>query len=297
MDFPERVQIRLYRAPDLPGWLEKVVGKRFVEGWGLQHMKIYGVDDEVMTSGANLSNDYFTNRRDRYIRIINEDVSQYMYSLLMVASRYSYSLKGSSPMQIQAEKDVKNHHAPYELSWDEGKSLPMQIDAESNHGPVRWKHAMEREIDKLTESWCKAQHKLLLKVDKMTAETSRVELVPLLQMGPLNIRQETRCIPQVMDLSNSPKARLDFTTGYFSINPNYAELILRGKFKIDIITASPQANGFYGSKGISKYLPAAYTWLEDLFWRRTQRPERANKIVMREWNKPGWTYHAKGEST
>lgn len=49
--YPDRVHVRLYRAPGLPQWLEKLVGKRYIEGWGLQHMKIYGVDDEVMISG------------------------------------------------------------------------------------------------------------------------------------------------------------------------------------------------------------------------------------------------------
>jgi CDP-diacylglycerol--glycerol-3-phosphate 3-phosphatidyltransferase len=50
-DFPHQVDVRLYRTPGLPVWLEKVIGKRLVEGAGLQHMKIYGGDDEVIISG------------------------------------------------------------------------------------------------------------------------------------------------------------------------------------------------------------------------------------------------------
>lgn len=294
VDYPERVQVRLYRAPDLPIWLEKLVGKRFVEGWGLQHMKIYGADDEVMTSGANLSNDYFTNRRDRYIRIKDKEISQYMYSLLMVAARYSFSLKGQ-PTRVQGKEEDSQDHAPYELSWDEGKSLPLQVDSQENHGPLRWKSAMSKEINQLTKRWLKSQNSAMNQIEQKKVATSMVEFVPLLQMGPLDIKQETICIPKVMELANSRAARLDFTTGYFSINPQYAELILSGRFKIDITTASPKANGFYNSKGISKHLPAAYTWLETLFWRRTRGARRANDIVMREWYKPGWTYHAKGE--
>lgn len=49
--FPTRAHIRLYRASGLPALLEKLVGKRFVEGWGLQHMKIYGGDDTVVITG------------------------------------------------------------------------------------------------------------------------------------------------------------------------------------------------------------------------------------------------------
>uniref|UniRef100_A0A1B0BLK9 CDP-diacylglycerol--glycerol-3-phosphate 3-phosphatidyltransferase n=1 Tax=Glossina palpalis gambiensis TaxID=67801 RepID=A0A1B0BLK9_9MUSC len=42
---------------------------RWNELLGLQYMKIYLCDDAVLISGANLSNDYFTNRQDRYILI------------------------------------------------------------------------------------------------------------------------------------------------------------------------------------------------------------------------------------
>ena len=63
---PDRVEIRMYHTPNLTGLRKKYVPKRINEGWGLQHMKLYGVDDEIILSGANLSSDYFTNRQDRY---------------------------------------------------------------------------------------------------------------------------------------------------------------------------------------------------------------------------------------
>lgn len=50
-DYPDQVDVRLYRTPGLPLWLEKIIGKRLVEGAGLQHMKVYGGDDEVIISG------------------------------------------------------------------------------------------------------------------------------------------------------------------------------------------------------------------------------------------------------
>uniref|UniRef100_A0A0W0FSC7 CDP-diacylglycerol--glycerol-3-phosphate 3-phosphatidyltransferase n=1 Tax=Moniliophthora roreri TaxID=221103 RepID=A0A0W0FSC7_MONRR len=48
--------------------MAKVVPPRFNEGWGTWHAKIYGADDDVMISGANLNKSYFTNRQDRYLR-------------------------------------------------------------------------------------------------------------------------------------------------------------------------------------------------------------------------------------
>lgn len=63
-----------------------------------------------------------------------------------------------------------------------------------------------------------------------------------------------------------------------------------------------QANGFYGSKGISGYIPEGYTLLERKFMRAVQKAGRAYDktdktkpgVDLREWEKYRWTYHAKG---
>ena len=47
----ERVEIRMYHTPNLTGLRKKYIPKRINEGWGLQHMKLYGVDDEIIISG------------------------------------------------------------------------------------------------------------------------------------------------------------------------------------------------------------------------------------------------------
>jgi hypothetical protein len=44
----------MYHTPNLTGLRKKVIPKRINEGWGLQHMKLYGVDDEIVLSGCEL---------------------------------------------------------------------------------------------------------------------------------------------------------------------------------------------------------------------------------------------------
>lgn len=51
----ERVEIRMFHTPNFKGLKKKVVPKRINEGWGLQHMKLYGVDDEIILSGCELT--------------------------------------------------------------------------------------------------------------------------------------------------------------------------------------------------------------------------------------------------
>ncbi|KAG0646329.1 Phosphatidylglycerophosphate synthase [Hyphodiscus hymeniophilus] len=67
-----------------------------------------------------------------------------------------------------------------------------------------------------------------------------------------------------------------------------------------ILTASPQANGFFNSSGLSGFLPAAYTLLSLRFLQVVGLAGKGSQISMREWRKgitgeaDGWTYHAKG---
>jgi CDP-diacylglycerol---glycerol-3-phosphate 3-phosphatidyltransferase len=49
--FPERVQVHLFRSPALRGLMARVVPPRFNEGWGTWHAKIYGADNDVLISG------------------------------------------------------------------------------------------------------------------------------------------------------------------------------------------------------------------------------------------------------
>lgn len=41
----------MYHTPNLTGLKKKHIPKRINEGWGLQHMKFYGFDDEIILSG------------------------------------------------------------------------------------------------------------------------------------------------------------------------------------------------------------------------------------------------------
>jgi CDP-diacylglycerol---glycerol-3-phosphate 3-phosphatidyltransferase len=104
-----------------------------------------------------------------------------------------------------------------------------------------------------------------------------------------------------------------FTAGYFNIHPALASLLVestsktsssnppsQGKTQGTVLTASPWANGFYGSAGISGMLPAAYTHLSARFLDRVAAAQRSHAIQLKEWRRGtvgqpgGWTYHAKG---
>ena len=105
----DRIHCRLYRTPAFHGWKKKLIPKRFNEGLGLQHMKIYGFDNELILSGANLSNDYFTNRQDRYYVFNSKLLTDYYFNLHQLISSLSF--------KIEAIKDSVNPFANYKLTW------------------------------------------------------------------------------------------------------------------------------------------------------------------------------------
>lgn len=92
-----------------------------------------------------------------------------------------------------------------------------------------------------------------------------------------------------------------FTAGYFNPAPSLTKLLLNtASAHNTVITASPEANGFYKSKGVSGLLPDAYTLLAHRFLRSVNQQGRADAITLKEWrfgtvgHPGGWTYHAKG---
>lgn len=65
-----RVRLGLTLMPQLRGLLGRLLPPRWIEATGVFHLKAYVFDRHtIILSGANLSQDYFTNRQDRYVVI------------------------------------------------------------------------------------------------------------------------------------------------------------------------------------------------------------------------------------
>lgn len=314
--FPDRVSIRLYHTPNLKGWLKKLVGKRFNEGWGLQHMKIYGFDNDVVISGANLSRDYFTNRRDRYLMIEDhEQIANYLHSLVQLVGQFSFKLEADAG---EAASTAEGTSPDWKLVWDGGRDGTPLSGSRTEMQPFAetgWTEAATKAVEEFTRQW-----QIRSPVPAPKASSSKVEgeadtlLLPLLQMGPLKIRQETRAIPQILQLAlEVPEQQvspptLALTSGYFSLYKPYKALLLQARAVqsaiVKIICAAPEANGFFQSKGVSGWIPEAYTWYEYQFWSALRRSKKLLRqegkdvkeggVEIREWKKDGWTYHAKG---
>ncbi|KAL1303890.1 hypothetical protein AAFC00_000344 [Neodothiora populina] len=282
---PHRVEVCMYHTPNLTGIRKALLPKRINEGWGLQHMKLYGVDDEIIMSGANLSDDYFTNRQDRYHLISSKEIADYFEKIHKTVCTISYQVTPSSS-------------APggFTLDWPSTKAQPEPLS-----DPTSYMNAARGLLAPLLQPSA-------IGTEASKREKTDTQLYPLLQLTPLlkanDTSTELPAMNSILSRLASPGFRgskWTFTAGYFNMTPWLRELLLASSSSSGtVVAASPWANGFYGSKGVSGMLPAAYTYLGKTFLGSVSKAGLADKIKLKEWRRGtvneagGWTYHAKG---
>lgn len=283
-EFGERVEIRLYRTPEFVGW-KTLIPKRFNEGLGLQHMKIYGVDEEVILSGANLSNDYFTNRQDRYYVFKNKFLSDYYFKVHQLVSKISYRVRHA------------NNEQKYHLEWPESN---VAVE------PLKDKHKFIEKCSSIFTDFLRGPSSMgnahLIK------DFSQYPTIvyPVSQFTPLfqphhDVSTEKPGVLSILSCLSNPMSRWTFTAGYFNMLPEIKQRLLDSpSIQGQVITASPYANGFFQSPGVSGHLPDAYLYLSQGFLKDVHRHGKENHIKLREWKHGivnqanGWSYHAKG---
>ncbi|KAF8910525.1 hypothetical protein CPB84DRAFT_1672690 [Gymnopilus junonius] len=296
-EFPTQVNVSMFRSPSLRGILAKIVPPRFNEGWGTWHAKIYGADDDVMISGANLNKSYFTNRQDRYIRFTDQSMmTQYCFDFMQTVANFSYKFL-PSPAGSSSSNPLQNSHSyiqeDYTLHWPDANTHPHHFNS-----------AAENAFKKFQELY--RERTLQFTNGSALSKSGNAILLPIIQAGQFNIKEEESIFQQLFRslARSSGRPLLDLTSGYFSLYTPYQEHVLQAK-NVDcrIVASSPEANGFYGSKGISGRIPEGYTLYEQRFMKAVSEagrlwkgpsPSQGQGVLLSEWEKPGWTYHAKG---
>ncbi|KAJ3515139.1 hypothetical protein NLJ89_g1949 [Agrocybe chaxingu] len=247
-EFPSVGHISMFRSPSLRGILAKIVPPRFNEGWGTWHAKIYGSDDSIMISGANLNKSYFTNRQDRYIHFADhKTLAQYCFDYMQTAAKFSYQLLPAHRKRLASSSNTRHSytHEDYTLHWPDPSTHPHHFNT-----------VAETEFSALQR----------LYREKATLHPA----------GQFNVREEESVFRllfrHLTRAVTSKRPLLDLTSGYFSLYAPYQKLILdAANVDCRIVAAAPKANGFYGSKGISGRIPEGYTLYEQRFMKAVSK--------------------------
>lgn len=232
-------------------------------------------------SGANLSEDYFTNRQDRYHIFRSKQITQYFADVHQAVCSMSYRVTPSKAAQ-----------AGFDLTWPSNNIQPAPLDDAPGY------------IDSATrtmKSFVRAKAEFSDKQDCDTIVYPLLQLTPILRPDGSTELPAISAVLRHLAKSELTGSRWTFTAGYFNMTKHFRDLLLASSpEKATVIGASPWANGFYGSKGISGMLPAAYTLLSRRFVEAVAKRGLSGRVSVQEWrrgtvNTPGgWTYHAKG---
>ncbi|XP_017884472.1 CDP-diacylglycerol--glycerol-3-phosphate 3-phosphatidyltransferase, mitochondrial isoform X2 [Ceratina calcarata] len=262
-------QIFLYHTPKLRGLLKMIIPDRFNELVGLQHMKLYMIDNDIIISGANLSNDYFTNRQDRYFLIEDcKELCDFYNDLVQRVGEFSFVLQSDGSTVLNSAINIHPLKESTKFIEKAGSSVKALFQKEMEE---------RSDLDKIgkdsdTDTW----------------------VFPLIQMGQLNICHDSQVTLKLLQTVPSG-TMLKLATGYFNLTSEYSEALLRHcQGTCHLLTAHPTANGFFSAKGIAGGIPAAYTKIEESFVKNCNSLGQQKRITLWEFIKPGWTYHAKG---
>ena len=199
--------------------------------------------------------------------------------------------------------------AGFSLNWPSSNSCPSPLSDPGSfrdHSKYLLFHA------------CSPGRSEAAATSKQVSKGSRTSVYPLAQFTPLvqsgnpsELSSEYATVKSLLEYLGSQQITSSwlFTAGYFNIHLELSSLLIESALnhsyptkaaKNTIVTASPWANGFYGSAGISGMLPDAYTQLSRKFLDAVHVRGGDDSVQLKEWRKGtvgepgGWTYHAKG---
>lgn len=265
--YPDRCKAFYYHTPKLHGLLKAILPERYNELIGVQHIKCYLVDDDVLLSGANLSEQYFTNRQDRYLWIKkNSPLASFYVSLINAICGFSFRANSTSGQMI------------FPIGVPNPVDNPDEFNKHANSTLLRLFGAAPSSI---------TQTMGLL-------ESHDTWVYPTIQLGHADVKHDESFIEFVLKHSPPPGASAYttyLTSPYFNLAESFSNAILQSSKPYRVIVAAPEANGFYKGSGPSGLIPWAYdTVLRD--WMASLRPQ--SDIHVFEYLRQQWTFHAKG---
>jgi CDP-diacylglycerol--glycerol-3-phosphate 3-phosphatidyltransferase len=282
-------------------------------------MKIYIFDDTLILSGANISHSYLTNRQDRIILFKNNrklanrfhDIATCIASnsFKVVQGKECASRRCILPSAIFPGKFSSSYlldpprfdplTQPYQFSLNlrnqleeifvptdadksaliYRRSFPKRLLAHQTYSGGRFS-AIVRDNDKSKRS-----------IDWEMGDTW---LLPTVQAGFAGVRQEEALTLSILNLIGDNAGDLWITSPYMNFSESYVRAMARlpKETRMTILTSSMEANGFFGSKGLSGQIPLAYAMLEQRFWSRISKC--GEQRTLREYSREGHEFHAKG---
>jgi CDP-diacylglycerol--glycerol-3-phosphate 3-phosphatidyltransferase len=273
----------IYLLSVLPTFLQQSLKNPFNEIAGVFHLKCYIIDDELILTGANLSEEYFTDRTDRYLWIVNDQDPLFANSdnslvdcyasVIQTLCKYAQRYKSCAHRQRISRQNLMDSLA--------------EIFTESS--PIA----------------CTSRGIL----DNVDAENVVAYAVPTFQAPPAFLWGIKNLIPSDVEIManlietitslSEPCCQMRLASAYLNLTDDMIESIKTccQKATFHLLTAGRTSHGFkpnpkkIGNKGTT-WIPAVF---DSLVRQTTHRLSRStNEIRTWYYEREGWTFHAKG---
>ena len=270
------VRIALFHTPLLPPLARYVVPRRFDEVFGVQHAKCAIFDDDVLVSGANLSETYFTTRQDRYALFSRvPSFADAMHEFVETVAAHSYDLGPDARLRdIPAGTDPRASPADFCASLRESF---MKSGVGSSDTDVA--------------AFARPRRGYAL-------------VYPLVQAGFAGVMQETHTIAAYArhlssSMSPSSSIRCTLASAYLNLSDPWRDTltdwVLAGAGgHLRLVPSSAQSHGFGNASGIAGLLPYAYQLLRHESLASLRRGVGDSSVELVEYARPDWEYHCKG---
>lgn len=259
-----------------------------------------------------MSDDYFTNRLDRYHIFKSKELTDFYAAIHDAVSELSFDLIPSADQPGGFILQSPLHRGLPDPVWHPRR---FKVYAKQLLEPLIHRKARQKIIPvEFTKD--KTFVYPLAQFDILVGQPTNIALLDY-EFAQYTSTEKPTLTKLLTALAKDEALRNSawtFTAGYFNIDPEICELLIAATPNLKeisgnakpvskpctVITASPWANGFYGSPGVSGMLPAAYTLLSRRFLKEVAKQKKDDVIELKEWRKGtvgepgGYTYHAKG---
>jgi CDP-diacylglycerol--glycerol-3-phosphate 3-phosphatidyltransferase len=256
---------RIHLLSVLPPLLNRILPNPYNEVAGVFHIKAYIIDDHLFLSGANLSEEYFVDRVDRYIWITCPDLVQCYQDVVDALCRHGveYTEQGLWKPQITRRqlvdslRDILTTKEPeiHDVDKYHGQSDPVAYAVPTFHAPPSYFRKLN-----MFRSDQQAIHGLLKEAARQQQDSDR-------------------------------KVAARIATAY--LNPTKDFLKTLGPLQKNyFLTAGRMSHGF---KPKAKAGNKGKDWIPTVFEHSAQlASKQLENMVVSYYQRLGWSFHAKG---
>ncbi|CCW64529.1 unnamed protein product [Phytomonas sp. EM1] len=297
-----QVQLFLYQSPCRWNRVFAPFG-RAKEALGVQHTKIFCFDGQhTLLTGANLSDDYFATRIDRYVAFdANVHIAEWFTRLVRVLCALSHPVeRGVDPAEAGGSPSFPSPStsSPSSLSSPLHTRCGLVVRPNATgFDPSAQPGAFAQAAGARLRAFARGVGRDFagLAYTALTSPEAGCDtlLFPTLQCGRAGVFHDSAVVKSLLGMT-SPTDHVFLTSPYLNLHAEFVEEFLHREIRLDCITASVKTNGWNGQRGIAGFIPFFYLQLERSFYYLMKAYHCVHRVHLHEFSMPGLTFHAKG---